>query len=103
MSAVYSTQLGLQPAVLSNGLSATGTAVYHVLTPVNTEWDQAATQPQAKMNKTQKNLQYGRYVSSKYLYFVLDTIYAGILYWPNVLTERFFILYKYQTKEDTSF
>ena len=26
-----------------------------------------------------------------------------ILYWSNVLTERFSILYKNQTKEDTSF
>ena len=36
---------------------------------------------------------------------VIDTRFFFIkyVYWSNVLTERFYILYKYQTKEDTSF
>ena len=34
---------------------------------------------------------------SSYLYGVF------LLYWSNVLTERFSVLYKNQTKEDTSF
>ena len=34
---------------------------------------------------------------------VLDPQIRLIIYWSNVLTERFTILYKNQTKEDTSF